>query len=362
MCYAFLHILKLLCNEILEAIVNDMRLKDNMPIPDFRSIILPLLKIASDQNEHRRRIVVDVLASHFPLTDEERRRVTEKRKQNVFDNRCDFALNFLRSNALLTSTGWGSFRITERGLAVIEALNEESEKIENLVLESTDRFLNYLNNRWPIEDEEDDDQTSGESIEDEEDDNQTSGESVEDEEDDDQAPEKSIEENYHKIREGLAAELLQQIKGNSPAFFEKLVVDLLVTMGYGGSWEDAGEVTGGPGDGGIDGIINQDKLGLDVVGVQAKLRTTENNVGPSIINEFVGALRLKGLSKGVIITTAGFSNNAQASAERSDNPKIVLIDGKQLAQLMIDHGVGVSTVETYEIKRVDSDYFAENAD
>ena len=179
---------------------------------------------------------------------------------------------------------------------------------------------------------------------------------------DNQHSEKSIEESYQQIREQLSEELLQKIKSNSFPFFEKLVVDLLIAMGYGGSWEDAGEVTGGPGDGGIDGIINQDKLGLDVVGVQAKLRTTENSVGPSVINEFVGALRLKGLGKGVIITTASFSSNAKASAERSDNPKIVLIDGDQLAQYMIDHDVGVSITKTYEIKRVDSDYFDENTE
>ena len=175
-------------------------------------------------------------------------------------------------------------------------------------------------------------------------------------------PEELIEANYEKIREKLAKDLLGQIKNNTPAFFEKLVIDLLVKMGYGGSWEDAGEVTGRPGDGGIDGIINQDKLGLDVVGIQAKLRTTGNNVSPSVINEFVGALRLKGLTKGVIITTAGFSSNARASAEGSDNPKIILIDGSQLAQLMIEHNVGVSITETYEIKRVDSDYFAEDTE
>ena len=174
-------------------------------------------------------------------------------------------------------------------------------------------------------------------------------------------PEELVKENYQQIRKELAAELLQKVNENTPDFFEKLVVDLLLKMGYGGSWEDAGEVTGGPGDGGIDGIINQDKLGLDVVGIQAKLRTTGSNVSPSVINEFVGALRLKGLAKGVIITTAGFSSNARASAEGSDNPKIVLIDGHQLAQLMIDHDVGVSVEKTYEIKRVDSDYFTENA-
>ncbi len=175
-------------------------------------------------------------------------------------------------------------------------------------------------------------------------------------------PEKLIEENYKKSRRKLAEDLQQQIKANSPPFFEKLVVNLLIAMGYGGSWEGAGEITGGPGDGGIDGIIYLDKLGLDVVGVQAKRLTTGNNIGPSVINEFVGALRLNGLGKGVIITTASFSSNARASAEGSDNPKIVLIDGEQLAQLMIDHDVGVSIEKTYEIKRVDSDYFAENTE
>ncbi len=168
-----------------------------------------------------------------------------------------------------------------------------------------------------------------------------------------------IENINQRIRKKLALDLLEEIKRKSPSFFEKLVLDLLLKMGYGESREDAGEVTGGPGDGGIDGIIYQDKLGLEVVGFQAKLRTTGNRISPSVINEFVGALRLKGLNKGVIITTTGFSRNARISAEGSDNPKIALIDGERLAQLMIDHNVGVSTVDTYEIKRVDSDYFDE---
>lgn len=331
-----------------------------MPIPDFKLIILPILKMAGDKKEHHRRIVVNVLASHFSLTDEEREKVTGKRRINLFDNRCDFALNFLRSNDLLRSTGWGSFRITERGIEVLEDLNKNKKDIEDAFSKSPDKLIDYLNDRWPIEDGADDNHASGESNEGEDGDH-TSGESIEDE-DDNQIPEEFIEENYQKIREKLAEDLLQQIKRNSPAFFEELVIDLLVAMGYGGSWEDAGEVTGGPGDGGIDGIINQDKLGLDVVGVQAKLRTTENSIGPSVINEFVGALRLKGLGKGVIITTASFSSNAEASAERSDNPKIVLIDGEQLADYMIEHNVGVSTTKTYEIKRVDSDYFAEDTD
>ena len=164
-----------------------------------------------------------------------------------------------------------------------------------------------------------------------------------------------IEEIYQKIREKVAADLLQQIKANSPAFFENLVIDLLVKMGYGGSREDA-ETVGRSGDGGIDGIINQDRLGLDVVYVQAK--RWENNVGSPQIASFAGALAGKGANKGIFITTSDFTKNAKAYDAAGF--KIILIDGKRLAQLMIDHNIGVSTMKTYEIKRVDSDYFIED--
>lgn len=171
-------------------------------------------------------------------------------------------------------------------------------------------------------------------------------------------PEKSIEENYHEIRQGLAAELLQQIKKNTPAFFEKLVIDLLVAMGYGGSREDA-QAVGRSRDGGIDGIINEDRLGLDAIYVQAK-RWDEGNVGEPDVARFAGALARKGANKGVFITTSDFTKDAKAY--EAAGFKIILINGYQLAQLMIDHNVGVSTVKTYEIKRVDSDYFAENTE
>ena len=171
-------------------------------------------------------------------------------------------------------------------------------------------------------------------------------------------PEESIEENYQKIREGLAAELLQQIKKNTPTFFEKLVIDLLVAMGYGGSREDA-QAVGRSRDGGIDGIINEDRLGLDAIYVQAK-RWDEGNVGEPDIARFAGALARKSANKGVFITTSDFTRDARAYDAAGF--KIILIDGNQLAQLMIDHNVGVSTTKTYEIKRVDSDYFAENAE
>ena len=168
-------------------------------------------------------------------------------------------------------------------------------------------------------------------------------------------PDGDIEDIYQQIRKKVAEDLLQQIKANSPAFFENLVIDLLVKMGYGGSREDA-ETVGRSGDGGIDGIINQDRLGLDVVYVQAK--RWKNNVGAPEIASFAGALAGKGANRGIFITTSDFTKAAKDYDAAGF--KIILIDGKRLAQLMIDHNVGVSTVKTYEIKRVDSDYFIED--
>ncbi len=168
----------------------------------------------------------------------------------------------------------------------------------------------------------------------------------------------SIEEIYQRIRAKLAEDLLQQIKANSPAFFEKLVIDLLVKMGYGGSREDAQNV-GRSGDGGIDGIINEDRLGLDVIYVQAKRWV--GSIGEPPIRDFVGALDGEGVQKGIFITTSDFNPAAKDFAERSSK-RIILINGQQLAQLMIEHNVGVSTVETHEIKRVDSDYFIEDVE
>ena len=168
-------------------------------------------------------------------------------------------------------------------------------------------------------------------------------------------PEKSIEENYQQIRKELAVELLQKISENSPAFFEKLVIDLLVKMGYGGSHEDA-QAVGRSGDGGIDGIIKADPLGLNVVYVQAK--RWEGNVGAPPVRDFVGALDGEGVREGIFITTSDFNPAAKQFAERSSK-RVILINGSELARYMINHNVGVSIVDTYEIKRVDSDYFAE---
>jgi restriction system protein len=170
-------------------------------------------------------------------------------------------------------------------------------------------------------------------------------------------PEEMLESGYQALRSTLAADILQLVKGVSPAFFERLVMQLLLKMGYGGTRDDAGQVVGKSGDGGIDGIINEDRLGLDVIYIQAK--RWDGDVGRPEIQKFVGALAGNKASKGVFITTSGFSKEARAYAGQV-NSKVVLIDGAMLADLMIDYNIGVSTRETYEIKRVDSDFFAED--
>jgi restriction system protein len=172
----------------------------------------------------------------------------------------------------------------------------------------------------------------------------------------DQTPEETIEAEYLALRHELAQELLETVKGQSPAFFERLVVDLLVMMGYGGTRKDAGEAVGQSHDGGIDGIIKEDRLGLDVLYVQAK--RWENTVGRPEIQRFAGALAGRRARRGIFITTSRFSQTATDYVSQIDS-RIVLIDGDTLAQLMIDYGLGVTQLAIYELKRIDQDYFAE---
>ncbi len=171
-----------------------------------------------------------------------------------------------------------------------------------------------------------------------------------------QTPEEALEAAYLTLRQGLASELLQTIKGCSPAFFERLVVDILVKMGYGGTRRDAGQAVGRSGDEGVDGIIKEDRLGLDIIYVQAK--RWDNPVGRPEVQKFAGALQGHRARKGIFITTSAFTKDAEDYASRIDT-RIILIDGEALAHLMVDHNVGVSPVASYEVKRIDSDYFTE---
>lgn len=301
-----------------------------MPIPDYQTIMLPLLKFASDGQEHSRRDTLDALAETFGLTSEERSQLLSSRQQTVFDNRVGWARTYLKQAGLLETTRRGYYRITERGRRV---LSQNPPKIDVAFLQQFPEFVEFKRRTRTRFDEIEDEEADGT-----------------------RTPEEVIEAAYQKLRQELAGELLQMIKERSPAFFERLVIDLLVSMGYGGTRKDAGQAIGKSGDGGIDGIIKEDRLGLDVVYVQAK--RWESVVGRPEIQKFAGALQGQRARKGIFITTSAFSQDALEYAARIES-KIVLIDGETLAQLMIDHNVGVASLATYELKRVDSDYFAE---
>lgn len=301
-----------------------------MAIPDYQSCMLPLLKHYGDGQEHTNRESIDALAEHFKLTDDERRLMLPSGVQGLFDNRVNWARTYMKKAALIESPKRGVHKITKRGIDVLK------KKLEQIDINYLDQFQEFKDfralRRTKQEDEEPALDLNGKT------------------------PEETLDGAYQKIRFDLAAELLQRLKSSSPSFFERLVVEVIVKMGYGGSRLDAGKAIGKSGDGGIDGIIKEDKLGLDAIYIQAK--RWENTVGRPEIQKFVGALTGQRARKGLFITTADFSADAEDYVSRID-AKVVLIDGETLAQLMIDYGVGVSTVGTYEIKKIDSDYFAE---
>jgi restriction system protein len=302
-----------------------------MPIPDYQSIMLPLLKFAGDSEEHSLRETIEALADQFDLTDQERTELLPSGQQATFDNRVGWARTYLKKADLLKSTRRGYYQITELGEQV---LAENPPGINNAYLRQFSEFVEFQTPKRDKAEEREEEIL-----------------------DDTQTPEEEIEVAYQRVRQGLAAELLQTIKDHSPAFFERVVIDLLVRMGYGGTRRDAGEAIGRAGDGGIDGIIKEDRLGLDIVYIQAK-RWDNATVGRPEIQKFAGALQGQRARKGIFITTSSFSQAAWEYVLRIDS-KIVLIDGEALAQLMIDYNVGVAPIASYEIKRIDSDYFTE---
>ena len=307
-----------------------------MPVPDYQSLMLPLLKFAADKEDHTLRESIDVLAEEFNLTEEERREMLPSGQQAIFQNRVAWASTYLRKSALLESTRRGVFRITERGIGV---LKQNPSEINVRYLKQFPEFIEFNSQKKDENRGESDSEIRDNSI-------------VVDE----RTPEESLEHSYQRIRNELAVELLSQIKGCTPSFFEKLVVELLVKMGYGGSLKDAGESVGKSGDGGIDGIIKEDRLGLDTIYIQAK--RWEGTVGRPELQKFAGALQGHRARKGVFLTTSYFSKEAHEYVSLIDS-KIVLIDGVTLANLMIDYDLGVSKFAVYEIKKVDSDYFNE---
>lgn len=301
-----------------------------MAVPDYQSIMLPLLEISADGKEHRLSEVIETLAGQFNLTDQERKELLPSGRQAKFDNRVGWARTYMKKAGLLESTGRGKLRITQRG---IDVLKSNPENINSNYLKRFPEFLEFQNLSRP--DKKPDEENGNEP---------------------DQTPEETLESSYQALRAELAQELLDKIKKCSPKFFEKLVVDLLVAMGYGGSRNDAGQAVGQSGDGGIDGIIKEDKLGLDAVYIQAK--RWEGTVGRPVIQAFAGSLEGHRARKGVVITTSQFSQDAREYIKMIEK-KIVLIDGKQLMQLLIDYEIGVAEVTSYTVKKIDLDYFGD---
>lgn len=298
-------------------------------IPDYQTLMLPFLRLAGDGQERSMQDAYAALAGEMDLSDKTLRELLPSGRQTTFENRVGWAKTYLKKAGLLESPHRGRFQITERGR---QALALAPSRIDREFLKRYPEFLDFQQTP-PSHDTTALAEVKG-----------------------DQTPEEGIEAAVQRARDQLAEEVLSTVKSCSPSFFERLVVDLLVKMGYGGTRRDAGQAIGRSGDGGIDGIIKEDRLGLDFVYLQAK--RWENTVGRPQIQQFAGALQGQRARKGVFLTTSTFSQAARDYVSHLDT-KIVLIDGKTLAQLMIDYDIGVTTVSTYALKRIDLDYYEE---
>ena len=300
-----------------------------MPIPDFQTLMRPLLELHSDKNEHLNRDLVDTLAQQFKLTEEERREMLPSGRAKLFDNRVGWAKTYIANAGLIQSPKRAISVITERGIEVLNQGQPINLKLLKGITESQESITATEKPKKTIAAENNIEETT---------------------------PEESFENAYLKVRQEVEQELLQNILNNSPDFLERLVVDLVVKMGYGGSQKDAGEAIGKSGDEGIDGVIKEDPLGLDIIYLQAK--RYEGTVGRPEIQKFAGALQGQRARKGIFITTSSYSREALDYVSKIET-KIILIDGKTLTKLMFDHGVGVSTNTVYEVKKIDTDYFSE---
>jgi restriction system protein len=301
-----------------------------MAIPDYQTCMMPLLVTLKDGNPHPIAEIREKVADALNVSIEERNALLPSGKQTIFENRVGWAYTYLKKSVLLSSVRRGTYQITLRGS---EVLAHPPARLDVKFLDRFPEFLEFRNahKEAPIVDTG----STEESL---------------------QTPEESLERAYQKLRDDLAQELLSTIKSTSPKFFENLVVDLLLKMGYGGSRKEAGEAIGRTADEGIDGIIKEDRLGLDIIYIQAK--RWEGSVGRPEVQKFAGALQGQRAKKGVFITTSAYTLEALNFVSNID-AKIILIDGQKLTDLMIDHNVGVNSVSLFELKRLDMDYFSE---
>lgn len=300
-------------------------------IPDFQTIMLPFLKLANDSKEHSTAEFLEILARQFDLTEEEKAMMLPSGTQRVFSNRVHWAKAYLKMGGLIENTRRGFLKITSRGL---QTLQEKPEKIN---LQYLKRFSDYLNTResWKSTNtiEENDTELTNKT------------------------PQEEIDSAFQTMNSALTQELLQKVKNCTWQFFEKLVIDLLLKMGYGGSRKEAGELKGKTGDEGIDGIIKEDRLGLGEIYIQAK-KWDNTTIGRPEIQKFVGALAGHGAKKGVYITTSKFTADAISYIPKNES-KVILIDGSKLVELMIEFDLGVTAKEVYKLKIMDDDYFNE---
>ncbi|MGH7815391.1 MAG: restriction endonuclease [Candidatus Binataceae bacterium] len=302
-----------------------------MAVPTYDSFMLPLLRLAADGKEHSLKACGIELAKQFNLTPEDLALLLPSGRHTVLASRVGWSRTYLKMAGLLEIPTRGKIRITDAGK---EVLNHPPDRIDAKFLRQFPGFAEFQARR-KIQNGAHDEPPPGSS---------------------EGTPEEILEDAYQSLRESLANDLLSRVKVCSPQFFERLVVDLLLAMGYGGSRAEAGRTVGHSGDGGIDGIIDEDRLGLDKVCIQAK--RWENTVGRPIVQAFAGSLEGRGATKGVLITTSDFSKEAQEYVGKIQK-RIVLIDGRLLSKFLIDYGVGVSRLSAYEIKKIDSDYFEE---
>jgi restriction system protein len=304
-------------------------------IPDFQTVMLPLVETLADGQERTMRELTDLLADRFKLTEQERQEVLPSGQQSIFSNRVAWAKSHLKYAGLLENPARGRVRISEMGRKVL------ADKPQAINIKLLKRFPSYCEFIGKSESKDEPGATSATTTVIEE----------------KRTPLELIDASYKSLRQATSEELLSRLKACSPSFFESVVVRLLVAMGYGGV-AGHGTVTGKAGDGGIDGVIKQDKLGLDVVCIQAK--RWDGTVGRPVIQGFVGSMDYIRAKKGVIMTTSTFTKDALDFVDRIEGKKVVLIDGDQLAELMIEHGLGVVTTKTYELKEVSNDFFDES--
>lgn len=308
-------------------------------IPDYQSLMLPVLRYAAE-SEQRVPDLADRIANDLGLSDEEREELLPSGRQRVLQNRIHWAKFYMAKAGLIDSPSRGRFTASEAGRRLLAG---NPERLDRRSLMQFPEFVEFY--------ESSNKSGSGGSRQ------ETAN--AGDEEGSSATPEEQIEQAYRSLNAALGADLLDRIRENSPSFFEKLIVDLLVAMGYGGSHRNAAEQLGRSGDGGVDGVINEDRLGLDRIYVQAKRYAEGNSIGRPEVQGFVGSLVGLGASKGVFVTTSSFSRGAVEYAHNLPQ-RVILIDGNRLAGLMIEHSVGTRSQQTIQIQRLDEDFFSED--